>query len=189
MRHGKPAFTSAKKISASAMADWIKQYDLSGIGNDQPPESCQELVNRPLKIFSSPLPRAIASASALRLLPEVADELFREAELPVFPVPLLKLSPSHWAALFRVLWLCGFSRQAESLAMAKLRARRAAELLIHSATEHNQSVLLAGHGIINRLIARELISQGWKESSRPGKGYWGTGVFEFAVDESLTAFR
>ena len=34
-----------------------------------------------------------------------------------------------------------------------------------------------GHGIINRLIARELKSLGWREESQPGKGYWGAGVY------------
>ncbi|WP_294907356.1 phosphoglycerate mutase family protein [Tatumella sp. UBA2305] len=178
MRHGKPAFTSAKKISSSAMAEWIKQYDLSDTGDDKPPESCLELVNRPLKTLSSPLPRAVSSASKLKRLPEMTCELFREAELPVLSVPLLKLSPSHWAVIFRVLWLCGLSPNSESLSMAKARAKQAAQLLIDTSTEHNQSVLLAGHGIINRLIARELISQGWTESSRGGKGYWGAAVFE-----------
>lgn len=183
MRHGKPALTGAKKISVSAMTEWIKQYDLSDTGDDKPTESCRQRVNRPLKIFSSPLPRALSSVAALKLVPEITDELFREAELPVFHVPMLRLSPFQWAALFRVLWLCGLSPKTESLAMAKLRARQAAKLLMQSAAEHNQSVLLAGHGIINRLIARELISQGWTESSRPAKGYWGVGIFESPADK------
>ena len=178
MRHGKPALSDTKKISASTMTDWIKQYDLSDIGDDLPSQAILAQVNRPLKIFSSSLPRAISSARALKLAPEVTDELFREAELPVFPVPLLKLSPFQWAVIFRALWLCGWPSQAESLAMAKLRARRSAELLVNTATQHQQSVLLTGHGIINRLIASELKSQGWEESFRSGKGHWGARVFE-----------
>lgn len=34
-----------------------------------------------------------------------------------------------------------------------------------------------GHGIMNRLIARILLRQGWREIRKPGKGYWGAGVY------------
>ncbi|EPP6253016.1 histidine phosphatase family protein, partial [Cronobacter sakazakii] len=41
-------------------------------------------------------------------------------------------------------------------------------------------VLLMGHGIMNRLIARSLVRQGWREIRKPEKGYWGAGVYRLA---------
>ena len=38
-------------------------------------------------------------------------------------------------------------------------------------------IILMRHGIINRFIAKEPIAPGWKEQTRPGKGYWGAGVY------------
>ena len=178
MRHGKPGFAGAQKVAAHEMAGWIDQYDLSGIGDDQPPEASRELARSVLMVFSSPLPRAISSARNLNLEPEIIDRVFREAELPVYLIPVVKLSPFSWVILFRLMWLCGMSKKTESFKMAKSRARRAAGILLKNAREHNGPVLMMGHGIMNRLIAKELTSLGWKERTRAGKGYWGAGVFE-----------
>lgn len=179
MRHGKPSFTGARKVTTHEMACWIQQYDLSCIGSDQPPEASRVQVHRALMVFSSPLPRAISSARNLNVEPEIIDNVFREAELPVYLIPVVKLSPFSWAILFRLMWLCGMSQKAESLAMAKRRARQATGMLVEHARENTGPVLLIGHGIMNRLIANELISLGWKKRTRAGKGYWGASVYEF----------
>ncbi|HJE68756.1 hypothetical protein [Pseudomonas oryzihabitans] len=42
------------------------------------------------------------------------------------------------------------------------------------------NVLLLGHGVMNRLIARQLQRQGWVEVSKSGSGYWGFAVYEKA---------
>jgi len=70
------------------------------------------------------------------------------------------------------MWLCGFSRNVESLSLAKQRAVQAADILVTSAEESNGPVLLMGHEVMNRLIAKELISLGWKDGCRQGNGYW-----------------
>lgn len=171
MRHGKPSFTGVKTIPASAMPEWITQYDHSETGDEKPPESCREQLNGSLKVYSSPLPRAISSASAPQLTPEMTNELLRKAELPVFHIPLLRVSPFQPAAIFRVLRLYGLSPQAESLAATKLRAWQAVELLMNTATEYHQPVLPAGHGIINRLIARDLTLKGWTGRLRKVRGH------------------
>ena len=178
MRHGKPAFTGAEKVAAHEMASWIEHYDLSGIGNDRPPAASQVLARKAQMTVSSPLPRALSSAATLNLTPEIVDDLFREAELPVWLIPMMKLSPFSWAFFFRLLWLCGLSQEAESLAMAKRRARQAADILVHHARERSGPVLMLGHGIMNRLIAKELAAQGWTARVRAGKGYWGASVFQ-----------
>ncbi|MFG1175130.1 histidine phosphatase family protein [Erwiniaceae bacterium CAU 1747] len=177
MRHGRPGFTGAPKVKADEMAIWISHYDASDTGSDRPPERIRQQSDRVLTALSSPLPRALSSLAMLNLQPVRVDEVFREAELPVYMIPAVKLSPYSWVVFFRLLWLCGLSKEVESLAMAKKRARRAAEILVKHATVHSGPVLLMGHGIMNRLIAKELISLGWKQCTRAGKGYWGADFF------------
>ena len=179
MRHGKPAFTGGKKVTSEAMASWIKHYDLADIGSDSPSEASRKLAAKALVVFSSPLPRAISSLAALNLTPKKVVEVFREAELPVYLIPVVKLSPFSWVLFFRLLWLCGMSHKAESLALAKGRARQGADLLEKYARERSGPVLMMGHGIINRLIAQQLIARGWTARARAGKGYWGADVFQF----------
>ncbi|MGL5453854.1 MAG: phosphoglycerate mutase [Citrobacter telavivensis] len=41
----------------------------------------------------------------------------------------------------------------------------------------NGPVLLMGHGVMNRLIAKELVSMGWKEYRRQGNGYWNAVIY------------
>lgn len=75
------------------------------------------------------------------------------------------------------MWLCGLSRNAERPAAAKQRAVQAANILVTFAKVTNGPVLLMGHGVMNRLIARELMSLGWKERRRQGNGYWSAGIY------------
>lgn len=184
MRHGKPAFTGLRKVTSGEMADWVAKYNRADTGSDTPPNASKSLATRAQRVISSPLPRAISSLRALGCEADLVDEVFREAELPLFTIPGLRLAPSFWAALFRVMWLCGISRQAERLTMAKKRAAQAAGMLASVAEHANGPVLLMGHGIMNRLIARELTSLGWKEHCRPEKGYWSAGVYKLQPSKS-----
>ena len=59
----------------------------------------------------------------------------------------------------------------------KQRAVQAADILVTSVKEANGPVLLMGHGVMNRLIAKELVSMGWKEYRRLGNGYWSAGIY------------
>lgn len=180
MRHGEPHYRGAPRVSCREMIEWIDSYNLSSTGSDRPPERAQIQAYRALTFLSSPLPRALSSLKTLGCEPGVIDEVFREAELLVFRIPGLRLSPFYWAALFRVLWLCGLSGEAECVSVAKKRAVKAAEILVNVAKDSDGPVLLMGHGMINRLIAKELIASGWKEQTSPGTGYWGAGVYSLA---------
>jgi hypothetical protein len=42
----------------------------------------------------------------------------------------------------------------------------------------NKSVVLVGHGIINKLIQKELILQKWNETKKAKSNNWDYGVFE-----------
>ncbi len=170
MRHGEPEYRGAGKVSYREMAGWIDNYNRSSTGSDRPSEMAQILAYRALTFLSSPLPRALSSLKTLGCEPGLIDEVFREAELPVFRIPGLRLSPFYWAALFRVLWLCGLSGEAERVSAVKKRATKAAEILVNVAKDSDGPVLLMGHGMINRFIAKELIASGWKEQTSPVTG-------------------
>jgi len=179
MRHGKPAYEGSPKVTSHEMANWITEYDISDTGDNMPPESSKRLASSALQIISSPLPRTLSSLRALGCEPDVVDEAFREADLPVFAIPGIRLSPSLWAALFRVMWICGFSRKVESMRIAKRRAKHAANILVRCAKISDGPVLLMGHGVMNRLIARELRSLGLKEHRCQGNGYWNARRYRF----------
>ncbi len=71
----------------------------------------------------------------------------------------------------------GLSKKSESATEVKFRSRDAA----HKLEEHalsTGSVLLIGHGIMNRLIANELQLNLWKGSSNLGKKYWEYAIYE-----------
>ncbi|MFY9995162.1 MAG: histidine phosphatase family protein [Leclercia sp.] len=177
MRHGKPAFTGFSKVTSLEMAEWISRYNLSDTGSDMPPQSSKTLASSAVRIISSPLPRALSSLTALEREPDIVDDVFREADLPIFHIPAFKLPPIFWASVFRVMWLCGISRNVETLGIVKQRAVQAADILVTSVKVSNGPVLLMGHGVMNRLIGRELISLGWKESRRQGNGYWNARIY------------
>jgi hypothetical protein len=56
--------------------------------------------------------------------------------------------------------------------IVRLGAKAASALL--SACAADGPVLLVGHDIMNRLIARELRAAGWSATSRHRSGHWGT---------------
>lgn len=74
-----------------------------------------------------------------------------------------------------MLWLCGYSRGVESFSKAREQAQRAAQRLISLAEEG--MVLLLGHGIMNRLTARQLLAHGWKSETRHGNKYWSASFY------------
>lgn len=179
MRHGKPTYRGFPKVTSAEMVDWVAQYNLSDTGSDTPPGASKLMASSASQIVSSTLLRAISSLKALGCEPDIIDDVFREAELPLFRIPGFRISPLNWATFFRVMWLCGLSRKVEPLTMAKKRAVKAANILNTCAKNANGPVLLMGHGIMNRLIARELIASGWKEHCHPGKEYWSAGIYKF----------
>ena len=83
------------------------------------------------------------------------------------------------ANLLRGLWFLGFSKNTESISVAKSRAKQASEKLIELAAEY-QSVLFVGHGFLNHYIAKELLANNWIGPSSPGKKYWEFGAYRCA---------
>ncbi|MBK5418646.1 histidine phosphatase family protein [Pseudomonas sp. TH31] len=170
MRHGQPNLDVVDKVSALDMKRWIEQYDLSEIINQPVPKASVELAVTAKVIVSSSAPRALTSVRALGLQPTLVDEVFCEAQLPYGRWTLPRLPPFTWVFIFRILWLCGFSGKVESARQAKIRANTAAQRL-QSLTGEG-AVLLLGHGIMNRMIAKQLEAAGWTRHKSNGNRYW-----------------
>jgi broad specificity phosphatase PhoE len=176
MRHGQPELVATAKISAVEMKGWIEQYNRSEITHHAVPHSSMQLAATATVIVSSTAPRALTSVQALGLKPALVDALFCEAQLPYGHWKLPRLSPFTWAFILRVLWLCGYSRNVESAGTARIRASTAAKRLQSLAGDG--PVLLLGHGIMNRMIANQLVADGWVRQKRDGSQYWSATVYQ-----------
>jgi broad specificity phosphatase PhoE len=182
LRHGKPHLPDLGKLRASEMHQWVKSYNAAGLSVEhKPTKEAIEVTNHCSAVVCSDLPRSIETAHALRLSEiNYIEPLFREMSLPYAQFPSPKLSPRIWAVLFRIIWFFGFSSNGESLHDAKIRAFNGADRLVEIATD-NESVLLVGHGFVNRFIAKELLSRGWRGPANPGRKYWDFGVYEYTT--------
>jgi broad specificity phosphatase PhoE len=181
LRHGEPAYRLHGRMRARDLPGVAAAYNASGIVGT-PPDGTARLARDHAIVCCSDLPRAIESARAL--VPDGAnfytETLFQESAIPHFDRGRINLPAGVWLALLRLFWLGGFSRNGESFTGMKQRSARAAHRLIQLAAEH-RSVLLVGHGLINRFIARELLANGWSGPTRTGTAYWAHSSYRFTL--------
>jgi broad specificity phosphatase PhoE len=71
----------------------------------------------------------------------------------------------------------GYSKNSESFNEAKERADDATNELESLANAQNE-VLLIGHGIMNKLIAKVLRTRGWSKVRSSGQSYWNYEIYE-----------
>ncbi|OEH92682.1 histidine phosphatase family protein [Bacillus solimangrovi] len=180
IRHGKSKCIDNERMTSNEFQDWIKKYDSSGVFEETAyPSKTQSIVGSAQIIITSDLTRSIESAKLLNSNIQVhSNSLFRETELPIPNNKYwdIKLSPVIWATLLRCLWFSGYSSNCESLSSAKNRATKATQLLIKYANEHS-SVVLVGHGFLNKLIAKELKKMGWQSTNRTSYKHWSCSAF------------
>lgn len=176
-RHGRSVLDQSKWIAPRKLAQWIAAFNDGGILRGQIPQSTSLAAARCKVIVSSPLRRSYQSAQLIassQLL--VTEDLISEAGMPhpdwLFPA----LPITVWLAIFRVAWYCGYSRNAESMSDASMRAAVAADRLVDLARQHD-SVFVVGHGIMTTLIANRLVQLGWSGSRRPANRYWGHCIY------------
>jgi broad specificity phosphatase PhoE len=173
LRHGKTNLPPWPWIKAGELGRWIDAYNSAGIRDISPPATAMAVAGLCKAIVTSDLLRSVESGRALGsggLM--ISDGLFREAGLPYGSSAFVRMPPYIWAVLFRIVWAFGFTANGESVHAFRKRARKAASLLISLADEHG-SVLLVGHGLINRYIARELLSAGWNGPGKTKIRHWG----------------
>ena len=109
----------------------------------------------------------------------ISDPTFNELKTSLMPhIPLVRLPVRIWQTGGRILWLLGKqAKDHEAFRVARLRGRRATEMLKQEAQEHGIAVLV-GHGMLNRFIAWRLRRQGWRKVQDEGRGYLGRIVLE-----------
>jgi broad specificity phosphatase PhoE len=174
MRHGKPNHPVTGRFTARTLADWCEGYDQADICDSPPPRS-QTIARLASVIATSPLPRARSSLTRLGLQPNAVDEVFSEVAIPTLPFERLHLPLNVWLALLRLLWLCGYAGHVESVQHARERARLAADKLV--VLSQQGTVLLVGHGIMNKLIARELRKRGWQAEKHASSRHWSSAIY------------
>lgn len=175
MRHGKSVLRQSGWITPAEMASWIEHYNLSEVETDDTPIASLQLANSAVCIVASTAQRALSSVQALNHTVSITDSVFCEAQLPFALWRFPRLPPSMWVVFFRLLWLFGYSRGADSIRVTKIRAKSAAHKLI--ALAENGTVLLVGHGIMNHLIAKELNALGWAGPKKQESHFWGASVY------------
>ena len=163
------------------MVAWIAHYDQAEVEPNGVPAASIALASSATHVVASDLPRALSSLRALGLTADAVDALYREAQLPALGWRFPRLPAQLWTVLLRLLWLMGYAGKSESLGIARLRARSAALQLI--ALAESGTVLLLGHGIMNRLIASELAELGWSSDTAQRGGYWRAASFHRARPE------
>ncbi len=180
LRHGKSGLLPWSWIYAQDLGNWICAYNSAGIRDAFPPPAAVNAARACNVLVTSDLLRSVESGRALGCgAPLLSNGQFREAELPFTSRALLKMPPAVWAITFRFLWSFGFSTNGETILAFQKRAKNAALELISLARSHG-SVLLVGHGLINRYIARELLAAGWRGPRRTKIRYWGFTEYIYA---------
>ena len=183
MRHGKPQFHEAQWLAPFDMPGWIAHDDHSTVMAADIPTTSVKAAMAASVIVASTTSRALASVQALGMEATLADAVLCEAQLPFALWRFPHLPPQFWAALFRLLWLFGYARGSDSIQATRTRAKVAAQQLISLAQKG--PVLLVGHGIMNRLIANELLALGWANGTRHASRYWSVSAYEVAANEGL----
>lgn len=178
IRHGEPEYELKGRARSKEVSNVVRDYDLSGI-KDRPSAETIATVSGSEVVVCSDLKRSLDSASALGFQHvHHSKPLFREIAIPHFDNGEFSMSIDHWSIFLRVISIFGFSRNGESLLMARRRAKEAASALVKLA-EKEKRVLLVGHGFINYFIAKELLKRDWRGPSTPGGGYWDYGTYKF----------
>jgi len=163
--------------------EWLKKYNESGIRQEmRPPDNLIQAIKKIDVVISSDLKRALDSAQMLagsRVI--MRNKIFREFELPENKKKYPKFTPGLWSIIFRVLWFTGYSNMSENFTDARKRIKLSADKLTDLASKHT-SIILVGHGLMNRFIGLELKKRGWRKKHRCGRGYWSYSEYEKAED-------
>jgi len=170
LRHGQPDFSTHWLKPENGANRALHLYAASRVTTALPMHMNRFAEGADVCVTSN-LPRSIDSARILGFDRPITSALFNESELPnpnrlFFPMPW-KL----FLFLYRVLWFFDYKTNAAGKTKDRLRAKEGSIYLTELVAK-NESILLVGHGIINRLICTELKKSGWQVVKKNGSGYW-----------------
>ncbi len=179
IRHAEVDISKNTFVYANELRKWLDIYNNAEIKEHFISKNeITKIFEDSHQIICSELKRSSDSVLLYRKKVDIKDMLFNEADLPYANWALIKLPLIAWAFLFRLMWLFGYKKNGESLKEAKLRAIKATDLLV-KVSQKNTNVTLLGHGLMNKLIAKELVSRGWISQKKMGTNNWDYGIFEF----------
>ena len=176
IRHAKVDIASQKPITAKMLKSWEDAYNTAPIIQDIPQnEALYKVFDEVDFIMSSTLSRTKDSIVLLGSSVDESNALFNEAQIPTLNGNFIKLKPTSWMVVFRLLSLVGFGRWDVTLKETKVQAKEASRVLLKLSEEHD-NVILMGHGVMNWLIRKELLALEWKGEGKDAHGNWGMTV-------------
>lgn len=173
VRHGPVCFDSRAWAQSSALRRLIGEYDTAPLRTGPVPAIA---VDPDALIVCSDLRRSTASALAVFGRFDVSDSIFREADLPDLPRLGVSMPPAVLFAVARVLWIMGRTQGGELRTEFTHRCAEATGVLIRHHAE-GKDVVLMGHGILNRGIAKHLRQRGFEGPRPPGASHWSVARF------------
>ena len=179
LRHGEVDIKNYENMSSNEFSQWIIEYNNAEIKSDfLQKNDIKMLLNETDILICSTLSRSLQSLAIFKKIPFESNALFDEAEIPYSCSNFLRLKAKHWLVVYRILWFLGYSKNAESYKKTKIRAKVAAGRLIEL-SKNNKSVILLGHGIMNKLIEKELVLNKYVERKKTKNKNWDYSVFCF----------
>ena len=178
VRHGRPQPLETTRIRGRELGVWTRQYDAAGIDRTlSPPPDLQARARMCGCVLSSDRLRSVESAAWLASTGSVfVDRELREACLPeAIPIPWRLTATAH-VVIGRALWWLNWCRSDETIHASRNRAERAAATLCAMAQNHG-TVMLVGHGVLNRLLAARLRALGWRGPRVLPSAYWSAATF------------
>ena len=178
VRHGPTAHRHAGgMVNRDGILRWREAYDRAGIAADQPPAALRHLASQATHIIASDLPRAVMSAEFLVPTRQIiTSDLLRETPLaiPRWPTPL---PVGVWDGLVHLCWSYRILRGTDVVDVERARVVAAAGWLT-AFVANESTALVVTHGVFRRLLAKQLLAQGWSRAERRG-GYapWSSWTF------------
>jgi len=173
VRHAKVDMDSSKPITSKMLKNWEEAYSNAPIIKDIPEdETLHQVFDEVDYILSSTLKRSHDSVALLGRSIDASNALFNEAQIPALHGSFIKLKPTSWMLLFRLLSFVGFGRWAVTLNETKAQAKEASRTLLKLSEKHN-NIILVGHGVMNWLISKELETAGWLSEGKSEHHNWG----------------
>jgi len=164
-------------IYSSQMQKWIETYNYAPIDETEISHELQVLVENADILLTSKLSRTNETLKVFGKEPNYSHVIFNEAELPYSDLTLFRMPAKFWTVFFRAAWLLGYRSNSESYTEAKIRAGVAVDKLIEFSKQH-KTVLLVGHGVMNRLIIKALQKRGVVLKEKTGDGNLSYSVLE-----------
>jgi broad specificity phosphatase PhoE len=132
------------------------------------------LQNNPVIVYSSKLPRTIATADYIFNPLEISvnnNPIFSEFELDILKIPKLKLSVQIWFFISRIAWILGIRNRAKSIFHEINRSKIAAKILEKHYYD-NTTVILVGHARMNKYIAKYFQQHGFHVTKRKQNDFY-----------------